>query len=66
MLRRGAKLGSPPPPVAPLGVFALDPHGVSRNRFLKYIVYETSKKYYEITTIYECVEILSMLINCNI
>ena len=33
---------------------------------LKYILYETSKKYDEISTIYKCVEKLSMITGCNI
>ena len=32
----------------------------------KCIVYKTNKKYYEISTLYECVEKLSMIIGCNI
>ena len=30
------------------------------------IVYKTNNKYYEILTIYECLEKLSMIIGCNI
>ena len=38
----------------------------NKNLRLKYILYETSKKYYGISTIYECVEKLSMAIGYNI
>ncbi len=33
---------------------------------LSAIVYKTNNKYYEILTLYECVEILLMTISCNI
>ena len=32
---------------------------------LKYIVYKTSKKYYEISALFECVEKLSLIMDCN-
>jgi len=39
---------------------------MEKNVVLSAIVYKTNNKYYEILTLYECVEILLMTISCNI
>ena len=41
------------------------PGGQNNRRYYKCIVYKTNTKYYEISTICECVEKLSMTKGCN-
>ena len=57
-----------PPDVSALDSFndyTWQRHLAEINRF-KCIVHKTNSKYYEILTLYECVEELSMIIGCNI
>jgi len=55
----------------PLGVSTLDSSEVQVEETpidyrLKYIIYKTNKKYHEISTLYDGIELNSILIGCNI
>ena len=52
--------------VESLGPSRVETPGGQTNWRFKCIVYKTNTKYYEISTIYECVEKKSMTKGCNI